>query len=147
MMKLNVGLSRKVSDANFGSKGGNIGLEVEIDTSVMGDALKLKGQIHHLFCLVREALAQELENHDTGSLESNEPIHSIPLAGNDFSGSTTNGSRRLASEKQLSLIQGLIRKGKVAFQPLLDQRNVDSFNELTIQQASQLITELKEVVR
>jgi len=37
----------------------------------------------------------------------------------------------------------LIRRGKITFQPLLDERKVGSFNELTVSQASWLIGELK----
>jgi hypothetical protein len=50
---------------------------------------------------------------------------------------------RYASEKQLALIQGLLRKSKIPFQPLLGECKVGSFNELTVQQASRMIESLK----
>ena len=50
---------------------------------------------------------------------------------------------RYASEKQLALIQGLIRKSKIPYQPLLGECKVSSFNELTVQQASRMIESLK----
>jgi hypothetical protein len=50
---------------------------------------------------------------------------------------------RYASEKQLALIQGLLRKSKIPYQPLLGECKVSSFNELTVQQASRMIESLK----
>ena len=50
---------------------------------------------------------------------------------------------RYASEKQLALIQGLLRKGKIPFQHLLAEQKPASFNELTVQQASRMIESLK----
>ena len=146
MLKLSVGLSRKVSDNQFGSKGGNIGLEVEIDASLLGDSSKLQGQIHQLFCLVRKALDEELGTQSNSAQGANEPRKQCSFANNGLIKPNTNLPLRLASEKQLSLIQGLLRRGKIPFQPLLDERKVGSFNELTVTQASELISELKEMV-
>ena len=50
---------------------------------------------------------------------------------------------RYASEKQLALIQGLIRKSKIPYQPLLGECKVASFNKLTVQEACRLIESLK----
>jgi len=143
MMRLNVGLSKKVSDNQFGSKGGNIWLEVEIDASLLGDSSKLQEQIHQLFCLVRKALDEELGIQSNSAQEANEPRKQCSFANNGLIKPNSNVPPRLASEKQLSLIQGLIRRGKIPFQPLLDERKVGSFNELTVSQASWLIGELK----
>ena len=146
MMKLSVGLSKKVTDHQFGSKGGNIGLEVEIDASYLGDSSKLQGQIHQLFCLVRKALDEELGIQSNSAQEANEPRKQCSFANNGLIKPNTNVPLRLASEKQLSLIQGLLRRVKIPFQPLLDERKVGSFNELTVTQASGLITQLKAMV-
>ena len=143
MLKLSLGLSRKVSDNQFGSKGGNIGLEVEIDASLLGDSSKLQGRIHKLFCLVRKALDEELGTQSNSAQEANEPRKQCSFANNGLIKPNTNVPLRLASEKQLSLIQGLLRKGKIPFQPLLDERKVNSFNELSVSQASELISDLK----
>lgn len=142
-MKLNVGLSKKVTDHQFGSKGGNIGLEVEIDASLLGDSSKLQGRIHQLFCQVRKALDNELQSDKGGSVEVKELSDHTSFAVSDVRNPTAKGSSRMASEKQLSLIQGLLRRGKIPFQPLLDERKVGSFNELSVSQASELISDLK----
>ena len=145
-MKLNVGLSKKVTDHQFGSKGGNIGLEVEIDASLLRDSSKLQGQIHQLFWQVRKALDNELQSDKGGSVEVKELSDHTSFAVSDVRNPTAKGSSRMASEKQLSLIQGLIRRGKLPFQLLLDAHKIDSFDQLTVQQASSLITELKAKV-
>lgn len=144
MIRLNVGLCRKVTDRNYGSKGGNVNLEVEVDSSLTGDPFKLREHIHCLFGMVRKALEEELQGNDGGELEEvKDHKHQGSFTGNEAGSPVLNNSVRLASEKQLSLIQGLLRKGKMPFQPLLDERKINGFNELTVQQASGLITQLK----
>ena len=143
MMKLNVGLSRKVSDSHFGSKGGNVNLEVEIDSAMLGDPSKFMGHMQKLFELVRNALDEEVGKTAVDPEMLHSPAKIPAIQDHQVEKPSQNGSIRRASEKQLALIQGLLRKGKIPYQPLLDARNVGSFNELNIQQASQLISELK----
>ena len=147
MMKLSVGLSRKVSDNHFGSKGGNIGLEVEVDSTLLSDPSKLQGHIQLLFDMVRLSLEEELNGKDK---ESSEELRNLSephaMAGQEAAKPAQNLPVRKASERQLSLIQELVRKAKIPFKPLLEERKVSTFHELTLQQASGLITELKAMV-
>lgn len=145
-MKLSVGLSRKVSDNHYGSKGGNVSLEVEVDSAMLGDPSKFMGHMQKLFGLVRNALDEEIGKGAVESEVPNNPAKKPAIQDYQVEKPSLNGSIRRASEKQLALIQGLLRKGKIPYQPLLDERNVDSFNELNIQQASALIHELKSQV-
>jgi hypothetical protein len=147
MIKLNVGACRKVSDNHYGSKGGNVNIEVEVDSSLVGDSAKLQAHIRHLFELARKSLTEELQ-------ASNEPA-SAEVSHMQCNGANLNGNGngngnavtvapvRYASEKQLALIQGLLRKSKIPYQPLLGECKVGSFNELTVQQASRMIESLK----
>ena len=145
MIKLNVGACRKVSDNHYGSRGGNVNIEVEVDSSLVGDSAKLQAHIRHLFELARRSLTEELQatTEPAGVEDSHQQRDSAILNGNGAGNVVSVASVRFASEKQLALIQGLLRKSKIPYQPLLAECKVASFNELTVQEASRLIESLK----
>ena len=145
MIKLNVGACRKVSDNHYGSKGGNVNIEVEVDSSLVGDSAKLQAHIRHLFELARKSLTEELQasNEPASAEVSHMQCNGANLNGNGVGHAVSVVPVRYASEKQLALIQGLIRKSKIPYQPLLGECKVGSFNELTVQQASRMIESLK----
>ena len=146
MIKLNGGASRKVSDNHYGSRGGCVNVELELDSSLALDSQKLRDHIRKLFDLANASLEEELQ----GTTESASVEDSYQRDGVSFNGNGNgNGNAvtvtpvRYASEKQLALIQGLLRKSKIPYQPLLGECKVGSFNELTVQQASRMIESLK----
>jgi hypothetical protein len=61
MIKLNVGACRKVSDNHYGSKGGNVNIELELDSSLALDSQKLRDHIRKLFDLANASLEEELQ--------------------------------------------------------------------------------------
>src|SRR5438128_4895188 len=65
-LRLNVGLSRKVGEANYGSRGANINIELEVDSALVGEPAKLQERIRQLFGLVRTSLAEELNSGKNG---------------------------------------------------------------------------------
>ena len=145
MIKLNVGACRKVSDNHYGSKGGNVNIELELDSSLALDSTKLRDHIRKLFDLANASLEEELQGTtESASVEdSNHQRNESSFNGNGAGHAVTVAPVRYASEKQLALIQGLIRKSKIPYQPLLGECKVGSFNELTVQQASRIIESLK----
>ena len=147
MIKLNVGASRKVSDNHYGSKGGNVNIELELDSSLALDSQKLRDHIRKLFDLANASLTEELQanNEHVCVEDSHQQRDEVSFNGNGSGAghAVSVAPTRFASEKQLSLIQGLLRKGKIPFQPLLGECKVSSFNELTVQQASRMIESLK----
>jgi hypothetical protein len=145
MIRLNVGASRKVSDNHYGSRGGNENIELELDSSLALDSQKLRDHIRKLFDLANASLSEELQvSNEPASVEnSHQQRDGANLNGNGAGNAVTVTPVRFASEKQLSLIQGLIRKSKIPYQPLLGECKVASFNELTVQQASRMIESLK----
>jgi hypothetical protein len=144
MIKLNVGACRKVSDNHYGSKGGNVNIELELDSSLALDSQKLRDHIRKLFDLANASLSEELQGTaEPASVEDSHQRNESSFNGNGASHAVSVPTVRYASEKQLALIQGLLRKSKVPFQPLLGECKVSSFNELTVQQASRMIESLK----
>ena len=145
MIKLNVGASRKVSDNHYGSRGGNVNIELELDSSLALDSQKLRDHIRKLFDLANASLEEELQaNNEPACVEnSHQQRNDDSFNGNSAGHAVSVAPVRYATEKQLSLIQGLIRKSKISFQPLLAECKVASFNELTVQQASRMIESLK----
>ena len=145
MIRLNVGASRKVSDNHYGSKGGNVNIELELDSSLALDSQKLRDHIRKLFDLANASLSEELQaNNEPACVD--EPHHQrneSSFNGNGAGNVVSVAPVRYASEKQLALIQGLLRKSKIPYQPLLGECKVGSFNELTVQQASRMIENLK----
>jgi hypothetical protein len=59
-IKLNCGLSRKVADQNYGSRGASINVEMEVESSLAGNPTALKDRIRRIFGLVRDSLNEEL---------------------------------------------------------------------------------------
>ena len=145
MIKLNVGACRKVSDNQYGSKGGNVNIELELDSSLALDSQKLRDHIRKLFDLANASLSEELQGTtEPASVEdSHQQRDGAILNGNGAGNAVTVTPVRFASEKQLALIQGLLRKSKIPYQPLLGECKVGSFNELTVKQASRMIESLK----
>ena len=145
MIKLNVGACRKVSDNHYGSKGGNVNIELELDSSLALDSQKLRDHIRKLFDLANASLEEELQaNNEPACVEeSHHQRNDDSFNGNGAGHAVTAAPVRYASEKQLALIQGLLRKSKIPYQPLLGECKVGSFNELTVQQASRMIESLK----
>ena len=145
MIKLNVGACRKVSDNHYGSKGGNVNIELELDSSLALDSQKLRDHIRKLFDLANASLSEELQSNNEHACveDSHQQRDGANLNGTGAGNAVSVPTVRYASEKQLALIQGLLRKSKIPYQPLLGECKVGSFNELTVQQASRMIENLK----
>jgi hypothetical protein len=142
-LKLNCGLSRKVGAANFGSRGASINIELELDSGIRAEPAKLQDRIRQLFGLVRTALAEELKGpgHASPAKQDNSPPKPASPEGN---GSYRNGGPRPATPSQVKAIYAIARSQHIDVGPFLTERHhVGRPDDLTIQQASQVIDELK----
>jgi hypothetical protein len=61
-LKLNIGLSKKVGDPNFGSRGATVNVEVEVESALANDPAKLQDRIRKVFSLVRSSVDEELNS-------------------------------------------------------------------------------------
>src|SRR5262245_52339006 len=111
-MKLNVGLSRKVGEANYGSRGATVNVEVEVDGGLVGEPDRLRERIRQLFGLVRASVTEELAN---GGSQSNgpPPPPASPADRQDVPGNA-NGQRsagpRPATSAQVKAIYAMARR-------------------------------------
>jgi hypothetical protein len=145
MIRLNVGACRKVSDNHYGSRGGNVNIELELDSSLALDSQKLRDHIRKLFDLANASLSEELQvsNEPTSVEELRNQPNESSFNGNGAGHAVTAAPVRYASEKQILCIQGLARKYGIPVPELLKQAGVRVFNDLSVKQASAMIESLK----
>ena len=145
MIRLNVGASRKVSDNHYGSRGGNVNIELELDSSLALDSQKLRDHIRKLFDLANASLTEELQaNNEPACVEnSHHQGDGVSFNGNGNGNVVTAIPVRFATEKQIICIQGLARKHGIPVPELLKQAGVRVFNDMSVRQASQMIESLK----
>ena len=60
-VKLNIGLSRKVGEPNYGSRGASIHLEVELENGVLNDPAAMRDHVQDLYALARQSVDDELQ--------------------------------------------------------------------------------------
>ncbi len=61
-LKLNVGLSRKIGEANYSSRGASVNVEMELESALVQEPEKFQGRIRQLFGMARDAVDEELRN-------------------------------------------------------------------------------------
>jgi len=153
MMKLSVGLCRKIGEANFGSRGATVNLELELDSSLVGEPARLKERIRQLFALVRTSLAEELNGGNGHSQQPNGEAQPPNLQngngnGSGHSSSAPNGQRsggqRPATQSQVKAIYAIARGRQInVAQFLRDRFQVGRPDDLSLKDASAVIDELK----
>jgi hypothetical protein len=151
MMKINVGLCRKIGEANFGSRGATVNLELEMDSSLVGEPARLKERIRQLFALVRTSLAEELNagNGKQSNVEAQPPNSQNGNGhGNGHNTGAPNGQRsggqRPATQSQVKAIYAIARGRQINVAQFLRERfQVGRPDDLSLKDASAVIDELK----
>ena len=136
-LKLNIGLSRKVGEPNYGSRGASVNLELELESGLLSNPTRLQERIKHLFGMVKVSLAEELNS------SSHPPI--IGAASSRESVPTNQaGATRMATPAQIKALFALARQQGVELTAFLQERcQVYRPQDLTLRQASTLIDALK----
>ena len=166
-VKLNIGLSRKVGEANYGSRGASINLEVELDNGVLNDPGQLRERVHDLYVLARESVDEELQrpadagpgepSHANGNGHgrtngvANSNGHSNGHASNGHSNNGSNGNGQngrvevaRATQSQIRAIFAISKRQGLDPHTLISERfRVHKMEDLTIREASALIDDLK----
>jgi hypothetical protein len=68
-LKLNIALSRKIGEPNYGSRGATVGLEMEVDSSLLDQPRQLHERIARLFRLAKQSVDRELGTSDRADVE------------------------------------------------------------------------------
>ena len=169
-LKLNIGLSRKVGEANYGSRGATVNVELEVDSSLATEPAKLQERIRAMFNLVRASVNEEL-NGSNGNAPTEAPAPAPPSTNGNGNGNgyhqappkntngngngngngyrqaspPANGSKaRPATVSQVRAIHAIASRLNVNLNKLLTDRfQIASPEQLSLRDASGLIDELK----
>ena len=138
MLKLNVGLNRKVGEPNYGSRGGSVNMEVELDNSLMQEPERLRETVSRLFAMVRQSLEQELVAESPAIKTDQSGPVSVKPEGQTLQ-EVLSSQTRLVTGKQLTFLQNLARVQRRNLEQECEQAFQASPERLTSKQASQLI--------
>jgi hypothetical protein len=152
-VKLNIGLSRKVGEANYGSRGASINLEVELDNGVLNNPSQLRERVHDLYVVARQSVDEELQRPaDIGATEYSHANGNGHAANghshNGHANGHSNGHGRIevarATQSQIRAIFAISKRQGLDPQALISERyRVHRMEDLTIREASALIDDLK----
>ena len=163
-MKLNVGLSRKVGEANFGSRGATVNLELEVDSTLAAEPDRLQERIRELFGFAKMSIDEELQSAPTQPASDAQRSNGRaadnarqPHASgrNGASRSATNGHRSNgngrqpannpppATASQVRALHAITNRLGLNLEDVVQERfNIGDATVLTVAEASQLIDEL-----
>ena len=130
MLKLNCGFSRKVGEANYGSRGASVNLELELPTDMVQQPDALNDRVRRLFVLAKQAVDDELNGqpaarpaagagngHASGAAPAGNGAAQAGgngAPGNSQPGSSQPGNGSAATNKQVKLILDLGRTRKMS---------------------------------
>ena len=145
MLKLNVGLSRKIGEANYGSRGASVHLELEVESGLATDPGALRDRVRQLFQMARISVDEEL--HVAGPVGNASAGHGHGN-GNGYGDDRGRGSRRSsgrgATQSQVRAIHAIANRQQLDLASELHTRfGVDRPEDLTISEASELIDSIK----
>jgi hypothetical protein len=156
-VQLDVGVTRKVGEPNFGSRGASVNLKVELDSAVVGEPQRLQQEISRLFGLARQSVDRELQDGGCATalpaqhIQNGHRVNGQQTAtptGSDNGAATgwqRNGrSVRPATASQARAIRAIASRCSVDLDQLLGERfGVAQPEQLSLAAASGLIDELK----
>jgi hypothetical protein len=133
-MKINIGMSRKVGEPNYGSRGASVGLEVELDANIVNQPRHLHRHIARLFRLAKQSIDAELK--DGGSQQCGCFRHRP----------ADKSMNRTATPAQLRAITALAKRQGIDLRQLQERFNVVTPASLSVRQASDLIREMSRTM-
>jgi hypothetical protein len=145
-LNLNVGCSRKVGEANYGSRGASVNLQLELESSLASNTDRLQDHIRNLFSLARASVEEELSGNGAPA-DHAQPAQSANAGHQPVGTNGSNGHR--ASQKQCDYIRQLAGQIDGLGMRRLDAITQQMFNkpmaDITSLDASVLIDTLKSI--
>jgi hypothetical protein len=132
-LKLNIAMSRKVGEPNYGSRGATVGLEMEVDSNLIDQPRQLNDRIARLFQLAKASIDHELGCRSTA----------IYLK-SDAAAAEFESRIRPATVNQIRAIHALAGRHNLNLTEELRNRfGVYRADDISLEQASQLIDAIK----
>jgi hypothetical protein len=133
-LKLNIGVSKKIGEAHYGSRGASVNLELELESSLIDHPGRFKERVRQLFRQVKSSVEDELNNP---------PALAEPNGAANGKSGRRDATRR-STASQLRALNAVAERHEIDLAKLLRERfGIELANELTITEASHLIDELK----
>ena len=145
--KVTVGLQQKIGQPNFGSIGASCSVEVHLDDDEAIRPDLVTARVRQAFAQCRECIAKELSLHELSppSEAVTRPVANAEAKRVPDRYSSTDHAPRVATEAQVRAIRAIASKARISLASELEQAfGVNSPNQLTVAQASQLIDSLKQ---
>jgi hypothetical protein len=143
-IRVNVGLSKKIGQPDYGSLGTHCNVEFELDGSYdNGSSQHFQDAVRRAYVACRQAVETEIAvaTNDAGGLGGQHDSPSVNRVANQTNGS---GNVRPATSNQIRAIHAIAnRNGADLRQMLSSQFGVWRANDLSIGDASSLIDQLK----
>ncbi len=128
-LTLNVGLSKKVGEPNYSSRGASVNVQMELESALANEPDKFKARVRQLFGMARDAVDEELRNGHSQAGNSN--------------GSNGQDSGPPATASQARALHAIAKKQHVDLEHLLrDRFGISKPEDLLLTQASELIDDL-----
>lgn len=115
-VKLNIGLSRKVGEPNYGSRGASIHLEVELENGVLNDPALMRDRVQDLYALARQSVDDELQRPADEALVDLVPAEQQaqrPTNGHGNNGHASNGRYENGNGRHSQPHQGRPANGRL----------------------------------
>ncbi len=146
-LKANVGVSRKVADNNYGSRGASVNVEVELESALVNEPERFFDRIRQVFRLAQQSIDEELSRQQGNG-------QAATSTGNGHANGSTNGrtnangkppsNGRKATASQVRALHAIAnRQGFDLAETLQEGFNTREPEDLSITEASQLIDTLK----
>ncbi len=127
-LRLNIASSRKIGEPNYGSRGATVGLEMEVDSSLVDNPRQLHERIRRLFRLAKQSVDQELGSPPQARKLLDDPESII----------------RPATGRQIRAIQAIAGRRNLDLTEELQGRfGIERPEDLSLNEASQLIDAIK----
>jgi hypothetical protein len=148
-LTLNVGISKKIGQPDFGSLGASCNVQVELPSNVIFDDLEaFQRQVRQAYSACTQAVTEELSRHqqDCGTSRQYRPTASNGNGryNRNGNGSQSRNNGRKATTSQIRAIQAIADRQQIDLARELNTRfGVDRPDDLSVAEASQCIDELK----
>lgn len=145
-LKVNVGLTKKIGESNYGSRGASVNVEMELESALASEPGKLQERIRQLFGIVRSSLAEELNGHGNGTATNgNGTAPQAPAHTNGNAAPRREGTPRPATQSQIKALHAIAKsQGTDLGKVLREQYHLRRPDDLSIREASALIDQLKQ---